>query len=157
MPTVRPLTPADLPACEWAGPPIHLEYVREALRRSKTGTVDYLAVTDESGPVSIGGVDYNISPGYGTLWQLSTAPDRRSRGFGTMLIGALEDAARQRGLRQVRLTVETDNVRARQLYERLGYTSQGEIEHQSWLTADDLGRIVNHKAECLVMTKDLVG
>ncbi|MFN7222512.1 MAG: GNAT family N-acetyltransferase [Paracoccaceae bacterium] len=45
----------------------------------------------------------------------------RGRGIGTALVTALIDEARNRGYRAIRLEVIDTNVRARALYERLGF------------------------------------
>lgn len=52
-------------------------------------------------------------------------PKRRSRGAGSALLRACEEAARVRGQTRIGLGVATGNVRARVLYERLGYHSAG--------------------------------
>ena len=52
-------------------------------------------------------------------------PDHRSHGAGTALLRACEDACRARGERRIGLAVAVSNVRARELYERLGYYDAG--------------------------------
>lgn len=52
-------------------------------------------------------------------------PDYRSRNFGSALLRACEEAARAHGARRIGLGVAVSNVRARALYERLGYHSAG--------------------------------
>ena len=93
--SVRDLTHADLPCCEWAGVPPHLDYVATALDRACAGEVDYLAVCGPTDlPLGIGGVDYTARRGVGTLWQLVVHPALRSCGIGTLLIRAAEDRIR---------------------------------------------------------------
>ncbi len=48
-------------------------------------------------------------------------PEARGRGIGSQLVKALCDEGRRRGHREIRLEVVDTNVRARQLYERLGF------------------------------------
>ncbi len=50
----------------------------------------------------------------------------RGLGIGTRLITEAEERIRARELPVARLGVEVDNVRARALYERLGYVATGE-------------------------------
>jgi hypothetical protein len=70
--TVRDLTREDLPSCAWSGSATHLASVARALGRAEHGEVEYLAVCPPSGlPVALGGIDYAVSPGAGTLWQLA--------------------------------------------------------------------------------------
>lgn len=156
--TVRDLRASDLPHCGWAGSTTHLRAVRAALDRVPGGGVGYLLVLDEDGtPVAMGGIDYDKPSGVPTLWQLGTDPQRRSQGFGTALIAALEEQARARGHRQVRLDVETDNVRARRLYERLGYRATGAVSQEEWDQELPDGRVTRYCAECIEMIKDVDG
>jgi ribosomal protein S18 acetylase RimI-like enzyme len=48
-------------------------------------------------------------------------PDWRGRGIGTALIEALIDQTRDRGYPSIRLDVVDKNIRARALYERMGF------------------------------------
>lgn len=100
--------------------------VARELERAAAREVDYLAVCTPVGlPVAIGGVDYQVAAGAGTLWQLGVLPALQSCGLGTVLIRAAEDRIRSRGLRRAELGVEESNPRARALYERLGYVACG--------------------------------
>lgn len=47
----------------------------------------------------------------------------RGRGFGAALVAALIDEARNRGYSAIRLEVIDTNIRARALYERMGFTA----------------------------------
>ncbi|MBW6505110.1 MAG: GNAT family N-acetyltransferase [Rhodobacteraceae bacterium] len=53
---------------------------------------------------------------------LSVRADMRGQGIGTALLEALCVEAQARGCRAVRLDVVEENLRARALYERLGFT-----------------------------------
>ncbi len=124
--SVRDLLPRDLPACTWSGSATHLRHVEGELVRAAAGEVDYLAVcTPVDLPVAIGGIDYQVSEGAGTLWQLAVLPALQSRGLGTLLVRAAERRIRDRGRSRAELAVEENNVRARALYERLGYVAYG--------------------------------
>lgn len=50
----------------------------------------------------------------------------QGRGLGRLMMGHLHDEAKRRGALQVRLRVHPDNIRARRLYESLGYGYAGE-------------------------------
>jgi len=54
------------------------------------------------------------------------AADRRQRGLGSRLLGAIEDAARQRGCANAHL--DTFSYQARPFYERHGYTLFATLE-----------------------------
>jgi ribosomal protein S18 acetylase RimI-like enzyme len=70
----------------------------ETLERAQRGEVDYLAVCPPSGlPVALGGIDYTLTPGAGTLWQLAVHGALQSCGIGTLLIQAAEQRIRARG------------------------------------------------------------
>lgn len=152
---VRDLTRADLPCCGWAGAPPHLDYVAKALDRAADGEVDYLAVCGPADlPVGLGGVDYTVRPGAGTLWQLAVHPALRSCGIGTALIDAAETRIRARGLRRAELAVEDTNPRAMALYRRLGYVACGKAQH-SWNIANPDGSLAHFHTRCTEMRKDL--
>ncbi|MCX5141299.1 MULTISPECIES: N-acetyltransferase [unclassified Streptomyces] len=152
---VRDLVPADLPSCAWSGTPLHLAHVAHELERAAAGEVDYLAVcTPADLPVAIGGVDYRVAAGAGTLWQLGVLPALQSCGLGTVLIRAAEDRIRSRGLRRAELGVEESNPRARALYERLGYEAYGS-EPDSWDVEAPDGSLRRYETMCTLMRKDL--
>lgn len=131
---VRDMTHDDLAACDWSGSPMHLESVARELDRAARGQADYLVACPPSGlPLAKGGITYQLAPGSGTIWQLAVHPAVQSLGIGTFLIRALEDRIRERGCRYAEIRVEVDNVRARELYERLGYIAFGEVP-DSWET-----------------------
>lgn len=156
MTTVRPLHRDDLPRCGFAGTPTHLRYVAGELDRADRGEVDYLVVLDDRGaPVAVGGVDHVERAPVSCLYQLATAADRRSQGFGTLLVRALEDAAATRGATRVGLGVEDDNVRATALYERLGYRVTGEVEQAGWDSEDAAGVVTPYRARVVRMERAL--
>lgn len=153
--TVRDLLPHDVPACTWSGSATHLRHVERELMRAASGAVDYLAVcTPVDLPVAIGGIDYEVSRGAGTLWQLAVLPALRSCGLGTLLVCAAEQRIRDRGLRRAELAVEEDNPRARALYERLGYVAHGR-EPQAWDEEGPDGSIRRHETMCVLLRKSL--
>jgi hypothetical protein len=68
--TIRDLTRDDLSACAWTGSSKH--NFAAALERASRGEIDYLAACPPSGlPVAFGGIDYTLSAGAGTLYQLA--------------------------------------------------------------------------------------
>ncbi|MFF1919951.1 GNAT family N-acetyltransferase [Streptomyces sp. NPDC058221] len=155
--TARDLLPDDLESCGWSGSPLHMENVAGQLERARLGEVDYLAVCPPSDiPVAIGGIDYRVREGAGTLWQLSVHPALQSCGIGTFLIAAAERRIAARGLRRAELGVEEDNPRARALYERLGYVAYGR-EPDSWNEQAPDGSVRRHETMCTQMARDLDG
>ena len=59
------------------------------------------------------------------LCELYVDPERRCRGIGTQLLRRGLQLACERGASQVAICVNTDNPRARSLYERLGFVEPG--------------------------------
>ncbi|MEU1039687.1 GNAT family N-acetyltransferase [Streptomyces sp. NPDC005551] len=152
---VRDLVPADLSSCTWSGSANHLRQVAMELERAAVGEVDYLAAcTPVELPVAIGGVDYHVTSGAGTLWQLSVMPALQSHGIGTLLIRAAEGCIRARGVRRAELGVEERNPRARALYERLGYVAYGR-QPDAWDEEAPDGSIRRYETMCTLMRKDL--
>ncbi|WP_030947125.1 GNAT family N-acetyltransferase [Streptomyces sp. NRRL S-646] len=153
--SVRDLTHEDLPSCDWSGSAMHVRQIAEQLRRAERGEVDYLAVCGPSDvPVAIGGVDYVLKSGAGTLWQLGVHPALQSCGIGTLLISSAEARITARGLAVAELGVEESNPRARALYERLGYRPYGR-ELDSWDVETEEGSIKRYETMCTLMRKDL--
>jgi GNAT superfamily N-acetyltransferase len=122
--TVRDLVAADLPTL--GEPPTKVISMEKELERVRLGEVDYLAVCTPSGqPVGFGGVDYTKPAGGATIYQLTVVEALQSCGIGTILIGALEDRIRARGIRFAELGIDDARPRPRALYERLGYVVSG--------------------------------
>ena len=155
---VRDLTHSDLPHCTWSGSALHLLVVENELDRAAAGVADYLAVCAATSdlPLAIGGIDYELAPGAGSIHQLATMPALQSCGLGTALIEAAEDRIRRRGLLRAELGVEQDNPRARALYERLGYVVF-DVRPDSWDEEAPDGTIRRYETECAIMAKDLRG
>ncbi|GAB7028996.1 GNAT family N-acetyltransferase [Streptomyces sp. NPDC021749] len=153
--SARDLVHADLASCGWAGSAHHLTDVARQLERARTGEVDYLAICPATDiPVAKGGVDYQVTEGVGTLWQLAVHPALQSCGIGTFLVASAELRIRERGLRQAELAVEDANPRARALYERLGYVAY-DRRPDSWDEQAPDGSLRRYETMCTVMRKQL--
>jgi ribosomal protein S18 acetylase RimI-like enzyme len=151
--TVRDLARDDLPSCAWTGLP-EADFAT-ALDRAGRGEVDYLVVCPPSGlPVAVGGIDYAVSAGAGTLYQLAVHGAVQSCGIGTLLIGAAEQRIRARGRHRAELAVELNNPRAQALYERLGYLAYGS-RPQEWDEPADDGPPGRYRTVCTLMRKEL--
>ncbi|HCT76792.1 MAG TPA: GNAT family N-acetyltransferase [Micromonosporaceae bacterium] len=139
----------DLPACTWSGSATHLKAVGVALDRAKVGVADYLVVGEEAVAV-----DYDVSPGSGTLWQLAVHPTLQSCGIGTILVRALEERIAARGMSRAELGVEHDNPRAKALYERLGYVAFTR-RAEAWDAEAPNGEIIRYETVCDILFKEL--
>ena len=62
------------------------------------------------------------------LEMLAVSPDRQGRGLAKRLLDLCEDRTMKMGRRGICLRVETQNVRARRLYEKRGFLSYAEDE-----------------------------
>ena len=90
------------------------------------------------------------------LEDLYVAPEHRSQGVGSRLMGAAEELARALGGRRLELRVERSNLRARALYDRLGYIEAGAADDRvagSYIGDD--GRPHRWRGEMLTLFKDL--
>lgn len=146
----------DLPHVKWAGGQYHPKAINEALDRVSEGEVEYLAVRAPNGnPVSIGGIDYAVHEGAGTLWQLATRGELIGLGLGSRLIAAAEERIRRRGVSKAMIGVEDNNPKARALYERLGYMPVGR-EKTSWRYQDERGQIKLYETELTLLEKRLL-
>jgi len=149
------LTLNDLDKISWSGTPTHIRYVKEALERVEKGEVDYLAARDVDGnPISIGGVDCKVHKDAGTLWQITTKESLRGLGIGTRLIKELENRIKSRGVDIAMLGVEKENIKAQDLYNKLGYEVCGETK-DSWEQEDGKGKVSTHYADGILMKKKL--
>ena len=79
---------------------------------------------DGAEPVCAGAVK-RFEPGVGEIKRMYVAPAGRSRGLARLLLGALEDAARDLGYSRVRLDTGPRQPHARTLYLSAGYTEIG--------------------------------
>jgi ribosomal protein S18 acetylase RimI-like enzyme len=83
-------------------------------------------------------------------------PSLRSRGIGTALMRAAEEAAWRLGYRGIGLAVGVENTRARALYERLGYEDAGRPPFDvRWTYRDDDGVERWASETCVYLTKRL--
>ena len=117
--TIRPLCAADLDRLfDDRSRPFGEDWLERQAR-----DIVYIAVAVLDGtPVGRIGLDFTqLAPDTAYLWSAHVEANFQSRGIGTAIFQHLEQMAQARGFRRIRLEVNKDNLRARQLYERLGY------------------------------------
>jgi len=129
------------------------------LRLQKEGKATYLVAWEEKTPIGHLLIRWDGSleiprivdrmpmaakfAGYPSFESIKVRLDRRKRGIGTALIRHAEQLVRQRGFEHAVIEVDIDNLRARALYERLGYAESGLGEFTTSGTyVDDDGHIV---------------
>jgi ribosomal protein S18 acetylase RimI-like enzyme len=69
----------------------------------------------------------------GLVDELYVLPEHRDRGLGTAAMELAERSCRERGIRAVQLEVSRENVRAQELYRRLGF-----VDHDRYLMTKEL-------------------
>lgn len=83
-------------------------------------------------------------------------PEMRSHGIGRKLIATAEAMIKEKGYKQVGIGVETDNDKAKSLYEKLDYVDWGHgIYPDRWIEKDDQGNNVQHNDPCYYLIKTL--
>jgi ribosomal protein S18 acetylase RimI-like enzyme len=91
-----------------------------ALDGYRPPTGEFLIAQISGEPVGCGGLRL-CSPGIGEIKRMWVAPQVRGRGVARKLLAALEQAARERRLRMVRLDTHSSLAEALQLYRTAGY------------------------------------
>lgn len=76
------------------------------------------------GYVIVGESGFLTPEAHAFLYDIWVAPDHRGKTIGHALLGWVEDWARKRGYRKVKLEVSESNARARHLYESLGFRAE---------------------------------
>jgi ribosomal protein S18 acetylase RimI-like enzyme len=110
----------------------------------------YVADVDERPSGSVSFNEREEFPGFLHLFALDVSPPLQSQGIGTRLIARVEKESRARGRSGVYLEVSTNNTRARALYERLGYESDGKPFLNSWNRYDADGNLIEEVVETVV-------
>jgi polar amino acid transport system permease protein len=78
-------------------------------------------VAVDDGMTVAGGGFRPLEPGVCEVKRMWTHPDHRRRGLAMLVLGGLEDAARQAGYRAIRLETGPAQPEAQALYARAGY------------------------------------
>ena len=102
-----------------------IQVLSDKLIATPPGTAIFIA-EDEQG-IDLGfihlqtGKDYYYHEAHGHIADLIVAPEGEGRGIGRVLIEKGEEWARSQGFRWLTLSVFAQNLRAREVYQRLGY------------------------------------
>lgn len=111
----------------------------EAFARVQTGHDDLVVAYDGDGPVGWGLLmpnDWPTHRHWGWIRRLQRHPERRARGVGDALLAALEDAARDRGLERVVLSVRGGTGREG-FYLARGFTLEARLPGRVRVGPDD--------------------
>lgn len=112
----------------------------------------WLAPTDELEP-------RREIPGVPFINALEVHSDFYRRGIASSLVLALEEEVRERGMSQLALGVETQNLPARKLYEKLGYSyrkiCQKDTYPAFWVEVLPNGEFKQNSTDAFLMMKEL--
>ncbi|CAN5892110.1 GNAT family N-acetyltransferase [soil metagenome] len=110
----------------------------------RTGDAGLIVATDAGGPM--GAAWYRLftadAPGYGFIDEqtpelaIGLVFEARGRGLGTQLLRNLMSLANKQGHKQISLSVDHTNPRARQFYERLGFAEVSRDAEGARMVAD---------------------
>ncbi|MAS32759.1 MAG: GNAT family N-acetyltransferase [Anaerolineaceae bacterium] len=121
---IRHATPEDLRGLEWFGllTPFR-ETIERAYDRAQKGEIIFLVATFNDFPIGQVWVDVTklAEDGVGIIWALRVMEPFQNFGIGTRLIQAAEQAIVERDLHTAEIGVSFTNLKAKRLYERLGY------------------------------------
>jgi ribosomal protein S18 acetylase RimI-like enzyme len=102
-----------------------LQVLSDQLINQPVDTAFFIAEDDKNLPLGFihvqTGKDYYYAEKHAHIANLIVAPGGEGRGIGRMLIEKAEGWARAQGYRWLTLSVFAQNVRAREVYQRLGY------------------------------------
>ena len=104
---------------------IDIQVLSDMLMNTPQGIAIFIAEDDQG--VALGfihlqtGKDYYYHEAHGHIANIIVAPEGEGRGIGRVLIEKGEEWARSQGFRWLTLSVFAQNLRAREVYQRLGY------------------------------------
>jgi ribosomal protein S18 acetylase RimI-like enzyme len=119
----------------YATPALCRGFVDTLVLRSGCGSFDGEASLLAEGPRGPVGVVLasRLSPTNGHVCQVSVVPEAQCQGLGTVLMIAALQAFRTQGLQTASLSVTVENVRARRLYDALGFRLRKEFAAHAWV------------------------
>jgi ribosomal protein S18 acetylase RimI-like enzyme len=142
---IRPCEETDLDALEWDGEFAHdRPIIDSTFARTRTRTMLMLVAEVNRAHIGQAWIDLARAPGRGHIWALRVKPAWQGQGIGAQLLRACERAIAARGRSVSPLEVEPQNLRARALYERLGY-----LHVRCELVCDEAGRMLGRGFDLL--------
>ncbi len=98
---------------------------RQWRRHLESTSAEVLVAVRERQVIGAAVVFYRRGSDIARLYSIAVAASERGAGTGSVLLSAVERAARRRGSRRLRLEVRADNLAAQRLYERAGHVRFG--------------------------------
>lgn len=87
------------------------------------------------------------------IYKVQVAATHRSRGIGALMINHIEQDMRARGITVSCLGVHAHNLRAKTLYERLGYRADAAPYFDEYDEPGAHGQVQHHRIEAILMSK----
>lgn len=158
----RLATETDLPKLEWGGEFAHFRRMMlQTYRDQKSGLRAFVVAEWNNYPIGQICILFNEPNNLfhnhhnrGYIYAFRVMTPFQGLGIGTALIHQAETLLIARQYTGVILSVAQNNERARQLYERLGYSIYGEDEGL-WNYIDQHGKRVQVHEPCWLLAKDL--
>lgn len=127
---IRKVTNNDFENLALIKPSITKETFVVRLEKQQGSQIEFLILLSDSEPVCflvMSPSGKSTHPQYPDLYDLYTRENFRGKGYMSMLIHECENRARKLGFKKIGLAVNpTLNVKAKELYEKLGYKNTGE-------------------------------
>lgn len=160
--TIRPARQDDLDKLEWYGKHENLRSLfARSYREQKRGR--RLMLIAETNDFPVGRVFLQFKGNNAIfadgserayLYSFHVMEMFRGIGLGTRLVAEAEQVVQLRGFRVVTLAVAQDNLRALQLYHRMGYRRFGDNKG-SWENPTKLGYLLPSHEPCWLLEKEL--
>lgn len=155
---IRALQKEDGLKLEWQGGPDLRNFYERQWTAHEMGEA-FVLIADFNGfPIGQAALWWEgkpAHPGIPDLQSLRVHPIFQGQGIGTQLLDAGAQVVKQRGFKQIGLSVNPDNLRAHHLYERCGYRVMSEPYEDQWQYTNAAGETVVVTEVILDMVKDL--
>ena len=158
----RLATEADLPLLEWYGQFTHFRRLYHKTYQDQCDGIRQMLLADLNGfPIGQIFILLNFAARKraeggvrGYLYALRVLDHMRCMGIGTYLIEHAEQRLTQHGYQWSTISVAKTNVKARRLYERLGYCIFRD-DPGRWHYVNHVGKVVDVNEPCWMLEKQL--
>lgn len=124
---IRNIKDQDVDLLKTIKPSLAVNIIDKRLRKQSEKEVEFLILEDANTPISFVLLKWkgkSTHPEYPDIEDLYTKEDCREKGYGTLLIKECEKRTKEKGFNKIGLAVNpTNNIEAKTLYEKLGYSS----------------------------------
>lgn len=156
--SIRDLRETDLRALEWQGGSDLRGFYEDLWRGHDASEIQVLVADYNAFPIGLCVIHWPgkpTQPGVPDIQSLRVHPVFRGLSIGSQLIATAEALVRQSGHGRVGLSVGLKNPKAKRLYERHGYRTEGVPYCDVWFYTDARGQSVRVEEDVLDLVKDL--